>query len=233
MLGVRLEVNVALNTRLDARFERKQIKKAQAKVKRMRDAVRGTATVVSSSDYRDSTTVAPSWTGCSMTCVVQADGVPAQKSHQRAMTTPTAKWPWPWMVLPITIDRAQPAEWIVHWDELQTSTAINNAQADALASAMRGEPGAAGGLSGVARLGGATVIDTRLNPGLGDQVLGVLQAQGVDVESLRGQRAEAAASGSGDDDELARLEKLGQLHASGVLTDAECAEQKAKILGSS
>src|SRR6202043_3187147 len=84
MLDVRLEVDVALNARLDALFERKQLKKAQAKVGRMRDPVRGTARVVSSSDYRDSTTVAPSWTGCSMTCVVQADGVPAQTSHQRA-----------------------------------------------------------------------------------------------------------------------------------------------------
>jgi hypothetical protein len=140
---------VALSTRLDERFERKQIKKAQAKVEGMRDPVRGTATVVSSSDYRDSTTVAPSWTGCSMTCVVQADGVPAQTSHQRAMTAPTAKWPWPETILPITIDRAQPAEWVVHWDELQSSTAINNARADALASAMRGESGAADGLSDV------------------------------------------------------------------------------------
>jgi hypothetical protein len=222
---------VALNARLDARFERKQIKKAQAKVERMRDPVRGTATVVSSSDYRDSTTVAPSWTGCSMTCVVQADGVPAQPSHQRAMTAPTAKWPWPETVLPITIDRAQPAEWIVHWDELQTSTEINNAQADALASAMRGESGAAAGLSGVAGLGSATAIDTRGDPGLRDQVLGMLHAQGVDVDGLQGQRAEAPASGSGTDDPLARLEKLDQLHASGVLTDAEFAEQKAKILG--
>lgn len=222
---------MALNARLDARFERKQIKKAQAKVERMRDPVRGTATVVSSSDYRDSTTVAPSWTGCSMTCVVQADGVPAQTSHQRAMTAPTAKWPWPETVLPITIDRAQPADWIVHWDELQTSTEINNAQADALASAMRGESGAAAGLSGVAGLGGAMAIDTRGDPGLRDQVLGMLHAQGVDVDGLQGQRAEAAASGSGPDDQLARLEKLGQLHASGVLTDAEFAEQKAKILG--
>ena len=65
MLGVRLEVDVALNARFDARFARKQIKKAHAKVERMRDPVRGTARVVSSSDYRDSTTVAPSWTGCS------------------------------------------------------------------------------------------------------------------------------------------------------------------------
>ena len=224
---------MALNERLDGRFERKQIKKAQEKVERMRDPVRGTATVVSSSDYRDSTTVAPSWTGCSMTCVVQADGVPAHSSHQRAMPAPTAKWPWPETVLPITIDRAQQTEWVVHWEELQSAKEINNAQAEALAAAMRGEPGAAGGLPGVPGFGGATVVDTRGDPGLRDQVLGMLDASGVDVAALQGLRAAAAASGPGTDDQLARLEKLGQLHASGVLTDAEFAEQKAKILGSS
>lgn len=220
-----------LNARLDARFGRKQIKKAQAKVERMRDPVRGTATVVSSSDYRDSTTVAPSWTGCSMTCVVQADGVPAQKSHQRAMPAPTAKWPWPETVLPITIDRSQPTEWIVHWEELQTSTEANNAEADAIASAMRGEPGAAGRLSGVTGLSGAKIIDTRGDPELRDQVFGVLDAHGIDVETPRGLQAPPGASGLGTDDALVRLEKLGQLHASGVLTDAEFSEQKAKILG--
>jgi hypothetical protein len=224
---------VALSTRLDARFERKQIQKAQAKVERMRDPVRGSATVVSSSDYRDSTTVAPSWTGCSMTCVVQADGVPAQTSHRRAMSAPIAKWPWPETVLPITIDRAQPTEWIVHWEELQTSTEINNAQAEALASARRGEPDVSGGLSGIAGLGGATVIDTRGDPGLRDEVLGMLNAQGVDVYALQGHRPQSSASGSGTDDQLTRLEKLGQLHASGVLTDAEFAAEKAKLLGSS
>ncbi len=167
-----------------------------------------------------------------MTCVVQADGVPAQTSHQRAMSAPTAKWPWPETVLPITIDRAEPTEWIVHWEELQTATEINNAQADALAAAMSGEPGAAAGLSGVAGLGGATVIDTRGDPGLRDQVLGMLDAHGVDIDGPQGHRSEAAASGSGTDDQLGRLEKLGQLHATGVLTDAEFAEQKAKILRS-
>jgi hypothetical protein len=147
------------------------------------------------------------------------------------MTAPTAKWPWPETVLPITIDRAQPTEWIVHWEELQTSTEINNAEADAIASAMRGEPGAAGRLSGVAGLSGAKVIDTRGDPELRDQVFGMLDADGVDVETLRGLHAPPAASGSGTNDALIRLEKLGQLHASGVLTDVEFAEQKAKILG--
>ena len=223
---------MALSTRLDARFERKQIKKAQAKIERMRDPVRGTATVVSSSDFKDSAAVAPSWTGCSMTCVVQADGVPAKSSHQRAMSAPTSKWPWPQTVLPITIDRAKQTEWVVHWEELQTAAEVNSAEADALASTMRGEPSGSGGLSGVPGLDGATVIDTRGDPGLRDDVLGMLRTQGVAVDGLQDHRAAAAASGSGTDDQLDRLEKLGQLHASGVLTDAEFAEQKAKILGS-
>jgi hypothetical protein len=41
--------------------------------------------------------------------------------------------------------------------------------------------------------------------------------------------APAAASGEGD--MLAQLEKLGQLHDAGVLTDEEFTQQKARILG--
>jgi hypothetical protein len=40
-----------------------------------------------------------------------------------------------------------------------------------------------------------------------------------------------APAASGEDDMLAQLDKLGQLHASGVLTDEEFAAQKAKLLG--
>ena len=48
---------------------------------------------------------------------------------------------------------------------------------------------------------------------------------------LRQKRATSALDATADD-QLARLQKLGELHASGVLTDAEFAEQKAKLLGS-
>jgi Short C-terminal domain len=41
----------------------------------------------------------------------------------------------------------------------------------------------------------------------------------------------AAPAPSGTDDKLAQLKELGELKASGVLTEAEFAEQKAKILG--
>jgi hypothetical protein len=41
----------------------------------------------------------------------------------------------------------------------------------------------------------------------------------------------AAPAAAGQDDLLAQLERLGQLHASGILSDAEFAAAKAKLLG--
>lgn len=45
------------------------------------------------------------------------------------------------------------------------------------------------------------------------------------------QAAPPAPSAPAQDDTLAKLTQLGQLHASGVLSDAEFAAAKAKILG--
>lgn len=53
-----------------------------------------------------------------------------------------------------------------------------------------------------------------------------LQAQ---VNALTAQQAPAAAPASGDP--LAELERLAKLHESGVLTDAEFAAMKAKLIG--
>jgi hypothetical protein len=39
-----------------------------------------------------------------------------------------------------------------------------------------------------------------------------------------------APSAPGDDDTITKLKQLGELHASGVLTDAEFEAQKAKVL---
>jgi hypothetical protein len=43
--------------------------------------------------------------------------------------------------------------------------------------------------------------------------------------------APVAAPATGESDVIAQLTQLGQLHEQGVLTDAEFAGQKAKILG--
>ena len=42
--------------------------------------------------------------------------------------------------------------------------------------------------------------------------------------------APAAPAAEGDDDMIARLEKLGDLHDRGILTDEEFAAQKARLL---
>src|ERR1700731_1650412 len=149
----------------------------------MSDPVRGSANVVSSTDYRPELGTAVSASGswrCTMTCVIQADGVPAHSVHY-AGDAPTLRWPWPGTVLPVTVDRADPTDWVVHWDEVPTAGESNQAEADALAAAMRG------------------------------------QVPGIPPDRPA-------------TDPLDRLEKLGRLHASGVLTDAEFAAQKAKIL---
>jgi hypothetical protein len=171
------------------RFERRLTRKGQARIERMGDPVRGTATVVSSSSPNDSVGEGvASWNGCALTCVLQADGVSARTAHERAMTSPTNRWPYPNVVLPITVDRVDPTQWVVHWVEMTTARQTNDSQAEGLAAFMRGEPGSTG--------------------------------------------VSAASPGSGPDDQLGRLQKLGELHASGVLTDAEFDAQKAKILGS-
>jgi hypothetical protein len=182
------------------RFERRLTKKGQARIERMGDPVRGTATVVSSSSPIDGIGEGvASWNGCALTCVLQAEGVSAQTAHERALTSPTNRWPYPNVVLPITVDRVDPTQWVVHWGEMTTARRTNDSQAEALAAFTRGEPGPT-------RQAGSTAGGSQAGP------------------------APTVSSGSGLDDQLARLQKLGELHAGGVLTDAEFDAQKAKIL---
>src|ERR1700731_4239260 len=150
----------------------------------MSDPVRGSANVVSSTDYRPELGTAVSASGswrCTMTCVIQADGVPAHSVHY-AGDAPTLRWPWPGTVLPITVDRADPSDWVVHWDELPTRGESNQAEADALAASMRGERGGdpaqaiAGLLAGPGGVGAAAVIDARNDPSMREQILGTLKA---------------------------------------------------------
>jgi hypothetical protein len=216
----------------------KQAKKARRAVAEMTDPVRGTATVVSSSDYRPVLGSGVSMSGaweCSMTCVIRADGVPARSAHFEG-DAPTARWPWPGTELPITVDRADQDNWVVHWDALPTGREASQAAADALAASMRGGSDGSQPLGGAAVTGTGTggVIDLRDNPEAREQVLGMLRAQGVDVEAASAAGAGAAERATPDSgaDLTERLAKLTELHGSGALTDAEFAAAKAKLLGS-
>jgi hypothetical protein len=220
------------------RFMAKQSKKARRAVASMTDPVRGTATVVSSSDYRPVLGSAVSMSGaweCSMTCVIQAEQVPARSAHFDG-DAPTARWPWPGTELPITIDRADPSDWVVHWDEVPTGREASQAAADTLAASMRGSGDPGGSLGGLladqASVGGAHVVDLRGNPDLRQQVLQSLEAHGVDVTSARpGDQGPGGRVRHPGGDLSVQLARLGELRANGTLNDAEFEAAKAKLLG--
>ncbi|MFJ9770385.1 SHOCT domain-containing protein [Kitasatospora sp. NPDC101157] len=52
-----------------------------------------------------------------------------------------------------------------------------------------------------------------------------------DAQAAASQKPPPAAAPSGNDDTIAQLQKLGALKEQGVLTEAEFAAQKAKLLG--
>ena len=80
-------------------------------------------------------------------------------------------------------------------------------------------------LRGVARTaviaGTATSVSNRVSRRQGERW----------AQEDQGAAVAPAAAAPPQDDSIAKLKELGELHASGVLTDEEFAAQKAKILG--
>jgi hypothetical protein len=64
-----------------------------------------------------------------------------------------------------------------------------------------------------------------------DQQIYANQAQGWEQGAQAPQQYAPAPAAAPAPDPIAQLKELGELHASGVLTDEEFAAQKAKILG--
>jgi Short C-terminal domain len=181
----------------------------------MSDPVRGTAQVVSCSANRGRGV----YQACHLELVVQAEGVPATAVQEETLVH-RSKWPFPGMTLPATIDRANPTNVKIAWDELPDSRDRARQTAEGMAAAMRGEGGAGG-------FAGAQVIN--LSGGeLTEEQRRKLEALGITPP----EPAEATPPPQGDsfDERMSRIERLAQLHADGVLTDEEFAEQKRKLL---
>jgi hypothetical protein len=88
-------------------------------------------------------------------------------------------------------------------------------------------------------MGGQGVVDLRGRPEVREQVFAALEAQGIDTTAMRAAvTAREAATGAGvaaspapsGGDPIERLEKLGKLRDSGVLSAEEFEQQKKKIL---
>jgi hypothetical protein len=201
----------------------------------MRDPVRGTAQVVAASMNRGRGILQM----CTMQLVVQADGVqPTAVSHSGLVHRD--RWPMPGMVLPVTVDRADPKRVDIEWDEVESSHDRSRRSAEDLAAMMRGGtrgPGPAGGVGGahVVNLSGRDLSQ------LSDEQKAKLRMLGIDPDALAAQQAGDAGSVPPPppspeeedvmDDRLDRLERLARLLEQGVLTDEEFAAQKRQILG--
>jgi hypothetical protein len=206
--------------------------------RRMKDPVRGQAQVVSCSQWNGGTSA-----NCRMQLVVQAPGVPATAVELDCMVH-ADRWPSPGITLPVTVDRDDPQKLKVEWDEVERSQDSSARAAEELAAAMRGQGGAAGApFAGVAD-GGVNVVNLR-GGGLSEDQAQKLRTLGIDptaitqavqqAGAIAGAMAPApdqAAAGGAEDQRLARLEKLGELRAQGILTQEEFEAQKRRILES-
>jgi hypothetical protein len=90
-------------------------------------------------------------------------------------------------------------------------------------------------LRGVARTavvaGTATAVSNRVSRRQANRWAQQDEAQYAQQAQYAQPAPPPAPAASSEDETLAQLQKLGELHASGVLTDEEFAAQKAKLLG--
>ena len=181
--------------------------------------IRGTAQVTSCSQYQGRAV----YSMCRMQLIVQAEGV-APTAVEFEGLVHRKRWPQPGMTLPVSVDPGDPHSFSIEWDEVPDARDRSRANAEAIAAMMRGEGAAAGGF------GGAQVIN--LSGGqLTEEQAAKLRMLGIDPGAVQGPAAPAPEPEPEPDDQLAKLERLGALRASGVLTEDEFQDQKRRLLG--
>ncbi|MCU0312729.1 MAG: SHOCT domain-containing protein [Solirubrobacteraceae bacterium] len=186
---------------------------------RIKDPVPGTAQVVSGTRPPDSATSA----NVRLQLVIQAEGI-APYSTELHCIAPTKKWPFPGEALPVIVSRSDPHKLKIDWDAVVPHADRGREQAEQLAAALRGQagPGADAPLAGIPPEAQAIVAQLQ-------QAFPGAQVQVGSAEGIRPPGTPAAAEDP-EEELLDRLERLAALHERGVLTDAEFAEQKRRIL---
>lgn len=135
--------------------------------------------------------------------------------------------------IPVRVDPDERDKVAIVWDELrERHEAEDEARRQALArSGPVGDIDALGGAFGGAPVNvtysGAQEIDLTDNPEAAQQVAQMLGQLGIQMQHDQPSTGAPAAAG---DDPITRLERLGALRESGVLTEAEFQAQKARIL---
>jgi hypothetical protein len=101
--------------------------------RKMKDPVRGTATVVACNRQREGI-----WQQLYAELVIEAPGVPAAPIEWTGLAH-HSKWPEAGRTLPVTVDRADPTHLKVEWDDVETNDDIARRKAEQIADARRGE----------------------------------------------------------------------------------------------
>lgn len=141
------------------------------------DGVRGTAQVIAASGYYGRAL----YQNCHLEVVVEGPGIPATATSIDAMVSRNT-WPHAGQVLPALIERADPREAIILWDELPNALDAAKAQAEAIAAAKR-----AGTDAPIAGLGAGTTVKvvgdvSKVTPEQREKLKGL----GIDLDALMG-----------------------------------------------
>ena len=156
---------------------------------RIDDGVRGTAQVISASGYYGNAI----YQNCHLELVVEAPGIPATAVSLNAFVH-RLHWPHAGNVLPALIEKSNPHEVEILWDETVDSRTAARAEAERVAAERRGErpspmqaagPGFVGNPLG---LGAGTTVKvvgdvSKITPEQRDK----LRAMGVDLDALLGE----------------------------------------------
>jgi len=204
---------------------------------RIKDPVGGTARVVSVTAAPHNATSGT----CRMNLVIEAPGIAAFAVEERKICR-VARWPQPGMMLPCTVDRANPERFDVDVKSIPDWRDQARMQAEMLAqqSNMGGPPQ----FGGVHIAGQPTVqIHGAFTQEQAAEALRQAEmATGMDLDGdgrvgsatnvgAANVVAGPAPQGAPGGDVVGQLERLAALHRSGALTDAEFAAQKARLMG--
>lgn len=212
--------------------------------KRIKDPVRATAQIVSTTAAPDSATSGT----CRMHLVVSVPGH-ASYAIDDEFIVKVKKWPSPGQTLPLEASQSDPTRFKVLWDEIPDWDVGAAAQAEKLAAAMNQEPPTTQVSSSMVMINGRPATPEELKQyeamtGMdldGDgRIAGGAAAPGGGLQGMIAGAMAAAQQGmpagpdqpGKADDRVAALERLAALKASGTITEAEFQTEKARILDS-
>lgn len=196
--------------------------------RRKKDWLRGTARVVGVNRPPHAAT----HSRLTADVVVEAPGLAPYATEYKELVVSISKWPMPGEVLPVLVNPKDHTDLDVLWDDVKTGDEVSKEQAERLAEALRSGttqtssssmpgPDASADTDVVARL-------LRMFPDAQVSVGTELSAAPSAVSEVGRPRVVASQS---DADPVERLEKLGALHASGIIDDAQFAALRDQILG--